>query len=302
MILGLLSLLSWVILTSLTPTVIKLAVQETPPITLSFLRFFIATVIILPIYLRQHKKLTKKQLIPLIGITVLGSGVNSAFYAYGIQSTSVILAQVLYATAPILIAFFAFFFHGERLTKLQLFGAILGFIGVVILLSGSLQTKDISAIATPLGSLLVICSVLAYSLFMFFSKKLFVQHSIVTVLFFSFLSGAVILFPVMFVEISLLQYNPFHITLVKVQELLFLGFVASVIAYFFFQFGIKRTSPFIASLVFYISPVAVTIPAIVFLHEKITLPLVIGAVFTFLGVFFAVVFAHIKKRAKAMLQ
>lgn len=303
MIKGLLALFSWIIIASLAPTVLKLATKEIPPLTISFLRFLIATLLLFPIFwFKKPQHIKKKDLLHLIVISILGTGVNAGFYVYGIQSTSVILAQVLYATVPIIIVILSFFLHGEKLNKYQLVGTMLGFIGVFFLVSESLFQKDISALGSPLGNVFILFSVLSWSLYTFFSKKLLNTYSITTVTFFNFFSGTLVLFPFVFLESSILKFSLLHISPSGILNVMFLAVISSIIAFFLYQYGVVKTSPFIASLVFYISPIAVTVPATVFLGEKITLPLIIGSAFTFAGVFIAVIYARIKKRQSRVVQ
>lgn len=297
MLIGLLALLLYVILGALIPTVVKLTLREIPPFTLTFLRFLIATLVIFPFYWKQRpQKITRDQIIKLFLVGALGSVVNTAIFAYAIQFTSVIVSQILYSTVPIIVAISGFFLIKEKISKSQLTGTIIGFIGVLFLIYQSIISQDILTLGTPFGNLLMLIGVLGWSFYTIFSRDLSKKFSPMTLSFATFISGVIILAIASPVEMLVKGFSLSMITGRAFLELIFLGVVSSVIVYSLYQFGIKRTSAFIASLSFYLSPVFVVIPAAIFLQERLTPFLITGAILILSGVFLATTYEQLKKR------
>lgn len=297
MLIGLIALLLYVIIGAFIPTVVKLSLREIPPFTLTFLRFFIATAVIFPIYWKQRpKKLTQFQFIKLLAVGSLGGVFNTALYAYAIQFTSVIVSQVLYSIVPIIVASLGFFLIKEKISKPQLAGMVIGFFGVLFLIYHSAFSQDILTLGTPFGNTIILIAIFAWSFYTILSRSLSKTYSSITISFATFASSLPVLG--IFVPIEMLAKG-FSFSMITGRgffELLFLGIVSSAIVYSLYQFGIKKTSAFIASLTFYLSPVAVAIPATIFLHEKITVFLFVGAALILFGVFLATTFEQLKKR------
>lgn len=296
MVLGLIALLLYVIIGAFIPTVVKLTLVEIPPITLTFLRFLIAVIVLFPIYWKHRpKNLTRSHIIQLLWVGSLGGVFNTALYAYGIQLTSILVAQVLYAIVPIIVAVIGFFLIKEKISKHQLVGTIIGFSGVLFIIYQSMLSQDILTLGTPLGNIIILIAMIAWSLYTILSRGLSKIHSPITISFASFVSAIFILAPVMPFEMLAKDFSFAMISQRASIELLFLG-ISSAIITFLYQFGIKRTSAFIASLTFYLSPIAVALPAMRFLHEEVTIFLVVGAALILFGVFLATTYEQLKKR------
>lgn len=298
MLIGLLALLLYVVLGALIPTVVKLTLREIPPFTLTFLRFLIATLVILPFYWQQRpKKITRDQTIQLLLVGALGSVVNTALFAYAIQFTSVIVSQILYSTVPIIVAIFGFFLIKEKVSSIQLTGVIIGFFGVLFLIYQSVLSQDILTFGTPFGNILMLVGVLGWSFYTIFSRDLSNKFSPITLSFATFLSGTIFLAIISPIEMLVKGFSLFMITGRAFLELLFLGIVSSVVVYSLYQFGIKKTSAFTASLSFYLSPIFVVLPAAIFLQERLTPFLITGATLILSGVFLATTYEQLKKRS-----
>ena len=134
MIAGLIALFFWVIISSVTPSIVKLALKDVPPFTLIFFRYLVALIVILPIYWRQRPKHFKRSdLRELLIVGSLGTAFNSGIFAFGLLYTSTIMAQVLYATTPILVGILGFLFLKEKINKYQIVGTLIGFAGILFL-------------------------------------------------------------------------------------------------------------------------------------------------------------------------
>lgn len=300
---GLLALFLWVIIGSLTPTFVKFTVRDIPPITLTFFRFLIAAFILFPFYWRERQKhFTRNQIAKLISIGLLGTALNATLYAYGLQFTSTIIAQVIFAVTPLVVAILGFFLIKETPTRYQIFGAVLGFIGILFILSKSIQSQNILEIGTPYGNGIIVLTMITWAFYTVLSRDLSKFYSPITITFWGFVSAAFLLGFASPIELIFRNISLEAFSLTNMLEIFFLGCVSSVITFLLYQFGIKQTSAFIASLALFLSPIAVAIPGVIVLKENVTPTMLIGILLIFVGVFLGVVYSHLKKQRTSVLQ
>ncbi|MBI2033341.1 MAG: DMT family transporter [Candidatus Levybacteria bacterium] len=303
MVSGLIALVFWVLISGTIPAVVKLALYQIPPFTISFFRFFIASLILVPFYMKQKDiKMQAKGIWKMLVVGSLGTGFNAGIYAYGLQFTSTIVAQLLYALTPLLIGILGFLFFKTKVTKQQIIGAFIGFVGVIFLFQQAFAQQNILTLGTPLGNGIVFIAVLFWSFYTLFTKELSKHHSSITTTFMSFLGGTVVLGFVVPVELIFRRVPVSEITLSTGFDILFLGIFGSALVYFLYQYGIKKTSAFTASLGFYLAPLTVAFSSTIILHEIVTPSMIVGAFLILFGVFYATVFPYIKKGYKSVLQ
>lgn len=281
---------------ALNPLFVKLAVQEIPPLTFTALRFLIATCIFAPFFLKEKKiKLTKKDISTIANRSIFFS-LNVAFFSFAIQFTTVIMSQILYTFVPILVAIFAYFYLGEKITKNKIIGGCIAIFGLSFLLYQSMQKQEALTFGMPLGNILGMCAVISWSLYIVFSKKLTNTYTPVTTSFFSFFVTSILLLIIAPIE---LLFHPFVLSNVSsngIFSLLGASIISSALMFFLIQVGLKKTSAITSSLFSYTAPFFATLSAIPVFHEKPTIELVIGGFLIIIGVFYATTYSYIKKK------
>lgn len=300
---GLAALFLWIVLSSLTPAVIKFGLKEIPPITLNFLRFAIAALVITPLFLKyKPTKIPRSDLLTLSIAGLFGTAINSSMYAYGLQFTTTIMAQLIYAVTPLVIGVLGYFFLKENFTKHKVIGLAVSFIGVGLLFYNSLVLGQTNTFGTIFGNVIQVIAMLSWCVYILLSRKLSATYNPIVLAGISFYAGAVGL--AFFVPIELLATGRTltNISQQTVVDILFLGVVASTISYLLQQYGIKKTSAFVASLTMLLAPFAVAFWAVILLGEEITSALILGSLITIGGVFYATVFEGGRKYVKRMLQ
>jgi drug/metabolite transporter (DMT)-like permease len=111
------------------------------------------------------KSLTKKQLLQLGGVGVLGGSIPFVLFFHGLQLTSNIKAGFIHKTMFVYVALLAFIFLKEKLFKRSLVGLVAVILGLIIFLKIKPQ-------ALALGDLLVLMATLLWSIEIIISKKL----------------------------------------------------------------------------------------------------------------------------------
>lgn len=285
---GYLALVLTSILWGLAPLATKVALWEMRPFTLSWLRFAFALVIIIPIFFFKKGKLPKRQdFLKIILITSL-AGLNVAFFVWGIQFTTTITSSLIYTSVPILTALGGFIFLKEKISPLQILGMIVAFLGVTLLIFLPLIEKDSRwEIGSFSGNLFIALAAFTFAGYTLGSRQLSLRFSpliITTVSIFISLLIFTFLFPFELIKDS--QWTAL-VTSKSVFAVFYLGLGATVVTFFLYQWIIKATNAFVASLNLYLQPLVTGIAGVLILKEKITFIFLLGAVLIVLGVFLA---------------
>lgn len=270
---------------------IRFIALEIPPLTGSFIRFAVAAAVLLPFWLQKKEFIKKKDL-----LKVLPFSINAALFAIAIQYTSIIMANILYALVPVLVAFLGYLLLREKLAKQHIVGFLVSLVGTAILIKGSLETSDIFTFGEPLGNFLIIAGVLSWGFWIVGARSLSKSYSSLAIIFFVFLISAILLLVTLPFEWSIRPFILSNITTTGFASLLGVIFLSSIALYYLYQWLIKNTSAFLASLVAYGSIAFGVLAGPVILHERLTAQLIIGVVFVICGVFFATTYTQLKKR------
>lgn len=276
---------------SSNPIFIRFATAEIPPLTFSALRLLLTAVVLFPIWQKQKEIIAFKDL-----YKVLPYIINMGLYAIGIQYTSATMGALLYTLAPVLTAVLAIVLLHEKLKKVELIGAIFAFFGTAILIAGSIETKDIFSFGRPLGNILVGLAVLSWGFYPIGIKSLTKKYANSTILFYAFLLGGLVFLCLSPIEWLVRPLDIPHISYVTVICVIGSAMIGTALYYFLFQWLIKHTTAFVASLTAYSGFVAAAIYGFLFLGEHITARLAFGAFFVLLGVFLATTYTQLKKR------
>lgn len=152
---------------------IAIAVQTIPPFLMAGVRFLIAGLILLGwSFAREGRTFSLPSVrewrdSALVGALLLGGGMGMV--AYGELTVPSGITALLIALMPVWVAILGRLFLGQRLPRLAVFGIVLGFVGVAILIGPSAFGGTGSL--APLGLIAILISPIAWS-----SGSLFASH------------------------------------------------------------------------------------------------------------------------------
>ena len=109
---ALLSVALCTIIWSAANPVFKWSMQTTPPFTLCFFRFLLATVIMIP-FARKKMKIHRKDLYKIFMLAVTGVTFNIGFFYLGLSLTQSINAPIIASMLPIFLVIGAIIFIHE---------------------------------------------------------------------------------------------------------------------------------------------------------------------------------------------
>lgn len=280
---------------AIAPIFVKLGTREFPAFLFSELRFLVAIAVILPFFLRQKRdKIVKKDRKLLAFNSLLFFG-NVALFSFGIQYTTAITSQILYALLPLLVAVFAHFLLSERVTRNKIIGLFVALLGVGLLISQSISTHDTFSFGKPIGNILVLGAVVSWSLYAVISKKLHV-YSPITISMFNFAIMAAALLFLIPIELMFRDFSFGQVTSMGILSVIVVGIGVSAIMIFLLQYALRQVSAITVSIFAYLGPLFAAVTAIPVLHEKITTHLIIGGVLIIAGVFYATTYELLRKK------
>ena len=260
----------------------KILVRDVHPFITSFYRFLIASICILPFFLREQKfRGIWKKLIPL---SILGS-IHVPLFYIGIQTTTANSSALIFAISPLATAFLSSVLIKEIHSKQKLIGIVLGFIGAVLIVLLPVLTNSQTLAGDLTGNLIIVGAMLCWTLYTIGSRRTLSQNSYspITMTSLYFFTATALSF---FLCVITRQHF-FPTTLFSssyIYALLYSGIGLTLITYFLYQWAIQRISVTTASLKQYLEPVVGVVVNALFLGETITLGFLFGSILIFLGV------------------
>lgn len=264
----------------------KLVLVDTPPFTLAFLRFAGATIIMFFVYLRYRSVKVRPYLPLLFIIGVLSIGFHMAFFFLGLTKTSSINAPIILSSTPIFLYFLSIFFLKEALRKKVLWGMIIGFAGVlVIILSPILVGNRVAGIDSLEGNILLFIAMLTGVFGPLMQKDKLTHLPAPVITFWLFLFGTLSFVP--FVAVELQKWSFSSMSTFDWWVVAFGIVFSSTIAYFLQIYGINRIRVSEVGLFTYIDPIATLIVAGPLLGEYPDISFLVGSLLVFGGIFLA---------------
>src|ERR1700681_4900137 len=264
----------------------RLAAGHIPPVTLSFLRWSIAFLIILPFawkHLVRDWKAIRARLGIMIVLSVTGIGAFNTLQYWALEHTQALNTLLLQSAGPLFVAGWALVLLGIRLTLAQAGGIVLSLTGVrVILLHGDLTT--LKNIEFNRGAMIFMLALAIFGLYSVLSLKRPRIHGL-SFVGFTFGCGALSLVPLLIWE--LLTRPVMQLDTANLLTLFYVAVFPSTLAYLCFNRGVQLIGANRAAPFFHMVPVFGAVMAIAFLGERPQAFHVIGFVLVLTGVFVA---------------
>lgn len=280
------SLILLIIITAIigggVPAFSKIALQAFPTFIFIFLRFLLAGLALVPIFWQKKALVKKGQLKNAILVSLLATA-NVTFFALGVRKTTATIAQMLYAAVPIMASVFSYLFLKEKIKVKKLAGIMLGFVGVLTIILLPVIGKTSAFNGTLAGNLLIFIGVASYSLYTVMSKKLQKIYSPLALTMIFIITTIVIQSLLLPIE---LKSNPDfwkNISINNLMGLVYVGILGTGFYYLIYQYAIKKATPVIASMAFYLQPIASFLWAFVLLGERLTPGFIIGGILALTG-------------------
>lgn len=251
------------------------------PLTTIFFRLVISSLFLLPLIklTGQVEKIERNDL----GLFIGGAFFNPFLYFigenYGLNLASVSVAAIIIATIPVFTPFVAIKIFGEKLSLVNIFGLIISFAGLILILFN----RHFELEASPAGLALLFLAVFSAVIYTVYIKKLTVKYKPITIITWQNLAGAIFFLPLFLVFDfkSVMQIEPSVITILS---LVGLGILCSSAAYILFIYAIKHLGISKSNLYTNLIPVIASLAAFLILKEDFTPLKATGIVVVIIGV------------------
>ena len=253
---------------------IKIAAPAVGPVSLVAIRLLIASLILVPIFIRiKHLKNFKDHVFPLVFLGIFNASVPFFLFSYSALSINAGTMSVLNGTSPLFAFIISIVWLKLAFNWTQLVGILIGVTGLLIFVGfESLEFSAFPLFLCILGAFLyAFCSNYIYKL----------EHLDSTyVACMTLLIGTILFSPLAFIEDTSYLNQPPKV----LWSVFLLGFLCTGLAYIGFVILLRRIGPVRASTVLLIVPLTGMMWAYLFLGEKITLTMLVGCLLILSGV------------------
>ncbi len=262
-------------------------VQEVNPMALSFWRWFVALVLILPFgffYLKRDIHTIKNNKFRLVVLAFFSVSVYNSFLYVAAHFTTANNMSIVTAAMPTITIVMAWMIINEKPGRLQVLGVIISALGVLgIIFKGSLANAY--HLIFNYGDLLVIGSVASWSLYSVFLRKFKIVLHPVSLLTMTIGLGITFIAPFYLWEIIATRDFSFSYRVLPI--FLFLGIFPSILAYLCWNNGVAKVGPSTSATFLYLLPIFAAFLAFIFLDEKIYYYHMFGGSLIFVGLYLA---------------
>ena len=284
---------------SILAIILKVALSDLDAITVSWLRFFIAFLllsIIVGFSNPGYFKIIKSPPLTLI-VAAVALGFNYLGFIKGLDYTSPTNAQVFIQVGPVLLALSGIFIYKEKIKPKQLIGLILAVVGLLIFYSQQIQLMIETKSVYNRGVLWVLFGAFSWAVYAVLQKGLvknYETNQLNLVIY-----GLPILFYLPFVDLSPI----FSMSWPYLIIVLFLG-VNTLVAYTFVSLALKYLEANIISVIITVNPIFTFILMGILAyfdvnwikHESFTTISILGAFCVLLGAVLTIMFSRERKR------
>ena len=254
------------------------------PIAITFLPFYIATLLLFPLLLRMRRRdPSRRSPSPRDWVQFAIAGVCGQVLAqlgmtWGISKSLASNGTILNLLIPVLSAVLASVLLKEKLTGLRIATLVIGLLGVALMSVGDFRQASFSSMRYRPGNLLILCSCLGSSFYNVYCKGLMSRFNDVEILIYSYITASLASIPL------LIWVEPFHPARLMTLD------VKAVAAFFFlalFMYGasmllffkaLQHLDVTVASTSLYLVPVFGIILAVTLLGERLNPIAIAGAV------------------------
>jgi len=242
---------------------LKLAGGQMDSFQLTFLRFIIGGLLLLPFALIEVKKrkikLSRKDYGYLLILGILCIPVSMLLFQLGVMRSNASTAAVLLSVNPLFTMVFAHFLTNEKITKQKAMSLLIGMAGLIMMI----RPWDIQKGNTVMGVILMILAAMFFGLYTVMGKISVNKIGIMAQTSISFILGSLVLLVIM-----LVMQRP---VLAGVAEnfilVLYISIFVTGLGYYCYFMAIRKSDATTGSITFLIKPAIAPIIAVIVLRE-----------------------------------
>lgn len=253
----------------------KFSVPYIPVCSLTFLRFFFAVIIMTLLFKvgdfgkdesGQIYHLQKKHIPFFLFTGIVGMIGYHVLFFTSLKYTTAINSSIINAMNPIMTTIFAGLMMRTIFPKMQIFGIVLSFAGVILTITGA-DADVLRSLAFNKGDLIMVGAMLCWSIYGVFSKMKGTDIPAFWLTYYSFVSCMIFVSPLVILEKPWVFID--RIPVSAWIAVFYMSIFASVIGYLMQQVAIKEIGPSRTSIFINLVPVFSMILAVTILGEEL---------------------------------
>lgn len=250
----------------------KYLMSDLHPLVLAFLRYFVAVLALTPFFIiefrKKRKKIDAKSLLIFIAAGLTGTAVFALFLFLGIEKSTASNGSIIINTQPVFAAILAPILIHESLSRVQVIGIIVGFIGMFVVVTGgniNLFSIDSNMLT---GNILLLCGAVSMTLYGIIIKSSVKKYGGMLPTWLSMAAGTIVLFIIAALKVDnfvgIFKTAAVHDTVL----ILYLGIVATAAAYILFTQSLQHIDVVKATAFKFLIPVSGVGLSVIFLGER----------------------------------
>ena len=257
-------------------TAVKFLEGKLGPIAITFLPFYVTTLLFVPLLIRERRRnpgaaaITRADWLRFAAAGIGGQVLAQLGMTWGITKSLASNAAILNLLIPVLTAVLASFMLRERVTLLRVACLIVGLAGVFLLSVQDLKQSSFLQSNYLVGNLLILAGCLGSSFYNVYCKGLLQRFQEIEILIFSYVTASAASVPL------LIWVEPFHFAQLAALDwrgwlaFAFLAIFMYGLSMVLFFYVLQHLPVTVASASLYLVPVFGILIAAAFLGERLT--------------------------------
>jgi drug/metabolite transporter (DMT)-like permease len=262
------------------------ALIEFPPMLVTGMRTGIAALVMLPIYFwhmrgSNRPDWTRRDLVTVVSLGILGVGLNQALFVLGFSRTSVAHAAFIVGLTPMFVVLIAAVLGHERLRALQLAGMAVALTGVAVLQFSSGNERQ----SSTLGDVLIFCGCFTFAIFTVRGKLETRRLGPIILNTWAYVASTIALLPVTIWYSARFSFE--NVSSRAWIGVFYMAVFSSVLGYLMYYYALTHIPASRVSTFSYLQPLLAMVLAMIFLGERLSPSLFSGGALVLAGVFLA---------------
>jgi len=259
-----------------------------PPLALSFARWALALLIILPFTVRALRaawpKLRGRWML-VVALSALGVGCYNSLQYLALQTSTAVNATLIGASAPIASLIVGAAFFGSAIQRVQWLGAALSLAGVLLVIARG-DMMNLARLHLDRGDLIMLAATLAWSIYTWLLRTRRPPIAAAPFLTLQIALGAVMILPFALLEYAVTGQTAAY-TPSNLAALTYVALLPSLVAYFCWDRGVARAGAIVPMYFVNLTPVFAGLLSYFILGEAIGVHHLVGGLLIIAGIHLA---------------
>ena len=257
----------------------RFLVTETEPVTIAFLRNFVAAVVLTSIAVVVIRRWpSPRELLVMGAMGAVFFGGLQLIFSNALVYTTASRGALAYTTAPFMTLLIAAAFGIERPTRQKFIGIVVATLGVVVALGqGAGAPPD-----AWIGDSLILIGALITAVFGVWSSRALQRHSPLVTVVAGVVPGSFLLF-LFALATEAPTFKP-DLSPIGWAAMAYLGIGAAVISYTLWLWALRHTTPTLVSIALPVNPLMALFWGAILLGEDVTVEMLIGFALVICGI------------------